>query len=682
MDSMAKKIVLIAGTESTRVNLLEQLKSYIGDLVDIESYATDLGIDKTVEGDLVIISTELIYDDALRVIRKDCPIIVAKRILNYSKIEKLFFIPQNEEVLFVNDAIETTFECIDWLKHFGIDHINYVPYYPGCPELENIKRFKTAITPGEVHIVPETVENVIDMGPRLIDIITMGEILKQLDLFEERWQSIYEEYMKKIIALAKGLAEISREKSEAYQHIKMVMDGVKEGILAFNEEGKITVFNENLKYLLGIRKTAIIGKNIREIIYDASIRDFLMNMEGEDFRVINSRGLEILLTKFKIKKEGTTIATFKDLRDTEDIEKRARRELYSKGYYGKYVFEDIIGTSRQIIHTKDIAKKLAVSDLTLLIEGESGTGKELFASAVHNFSPRRDKPFVAVNFSSIAENLVESELFGYEEGAFTGAVKGGKPGLFEQADGGTILLDEIGDASLKVQTRLLRVLQEKEIMRVGGTRIIPVDVRIVAATNKNLSELVRNGLFREDLYHRLKVLYIKIPPLRQRKEDIFPLVKYFMEGKCMEHIDIEKSVIERLESYSWYGNVREIKNTIDYMLAVCNGKSITVKDLPEKDFFQDSDSRMGTQDDVEIMGDYRFILECLYKLNRDGKRGSRKVIEEIANASGITLTEQMIRNRLDSLEKYGYITKEKGRRGTALTSYGFERTKKLMGDIG
>jgi transcriptional regulator with PAS, ATPase and Fis domain len=679
---VAKKIILITGTENTRSILHEQLENYIGDLVQIESYATNSGIDKTLHGDLVVISTELIYKEALKAIGKDCPIILARRILNYTEIEKILFIPKGEKVLFVNDDKETALDCINWLERLGINHISYTPCYPDCPPINNIEKFKIALTPGEVDLVPQSVLEIININTRLIDITTVGEILKHLDIFEEKWHSIYENYMGKIIELAKGLAEISQEKAEAYRHVNMVIDGVREGILAFNNEGIITVFNENLKFLLGIKKTVINDKNLREIITDSSIMEFLLNGEADKSGMFNIRGADIFLSKFKIKKEGVTIATFKDMKDTRDIEIRTKKELYSKGYYGKYTFNDILGTSAEIKSTINIAKKLASSDLTLLIEGESGTGKELFSSAIHNQSIRRDGPFIAVNFSSITENLVESELFGYQDGAFTGAVKGGKPGLFEQADGGTILLDEIGDASLKVQTRLLRVLEEKEIMRIGGTRIIPVDVRIIAATNQNLLELVEKGLFRADLYHRLKVLYIKLPSLRHRREDIILLLKYFMEKKGIKHIKIENEVIERLKSYPWYGNVRELRNTIDYMIAVCDGKTISPQDLPGGGFFEERNHADNDNLNVEIMGDYRFILQCLYIQGIEGKRGSRKSIMEEARVSGIFLSEQMIRHRLDTLEELGYVAKEKGRGGTVLTPFGFERTKGIMEDNG
>lgn len=244
----------------------------------------------------------------------------------------------------------------------------------------------------------------------------------------------------------------------------------------------------------------------------------------------------------------------------------------------------------RIIHRSSImtaflweAGKIACSDAPVLIQGETGVGKELLALAIHEAGARKNKPFIAVNCAAIPDSLIESELFGYEEGAFTGAKKGGKPGKFELASGGTLFLDEIGDASLPLQSKLLRVLQEMEFERVGGTHKQKVDVRIIAATNRDLSLLVHRGQFREDLYYRLNVLSLTVPPLRDRKEDISLLVEYYLNEfnrKYHRKVRVSKDAMEILENYSWPGNVRELKNLIE-KLVVLNSKDIIYPfDLP------------------------------------------------------------------------------------------------------
>jgi len=646
-----KKVALIAGTEHTRKTLHRQLMGYIGDFAQIESYAIDEGINKKIKADLIVISTNLIYEDAKNYIDGECKIIIAKRILNYTVIERLLFIPKGEKVLLVNDCPETTFECIDWLKKLGLNHVEYIPFFPGCMLNE---RVNYAITPGEVEIVPKEVKNIIDIGPRLIDIVTIAEILKELNLYDNKWERITLMYFDKIINLAKNIAEISMERTKAFEHIKMVLDGMKEGILAFDGKGKILFINENLKFLLG-KSGKILGGNVKEIFSNYKLVDYLIGKESDSSDIFEIKGEKIIVAKFWLENENTFIATFKSTKDIEELEKQRKKELYKKGYYAKYTFDDIIGESEALKFTKEISRKIAKTDLTVLIEGESGTGKELFASAIHNESERRNNPFVAINFSSLPESLAESELFGYEEGAFTGALKGGKKGLFEQANGGTIFLDEIGDASLKLQTKLLRVLQEKEIMRIGGDKIIPIDVRIIAATNKNLRELVERGEFREDLYYRLKVMYIKLPPLRQRREDIKELLNHFIANKGLT-LKIKDEVLNWLTNYNWPGNIRELKNIVEYMVAVCDGKEICEKDLPLDMIFTGNNLRK----------DLKIILNIIEELNNKGENASRRKIKKICDDRGINFTEQMIRSRLKELEEMGYLKTRRGRGGTLL----------------
>ncbi len=253
----------------------------------------------------------------------------------------------------------------------------------------------------------------------------------------------------------------------------------------------------------------------------------------------------------------------------------------------KYTFKDIIGKNPELLKVIETAKVAAMTPATIMIRGESGTGKEIMANAVHNTSKRRNEKFVKINCSSIPEELLESELFGYKEGAFTGARRGGKKGLFQEADGGTLFLDEIGDVSPKMQVKLLRTLQEREIMPVGSTESIPVDVRIISATNKNLEEMVENGQFREDLYYRLNVFPLYIPPLRKRKEDMEAIVLYLLNKYDSFYdrqvISIDPKAVELLQEKDWPGNIRELENVISRALINLDTQSqnLSVEDVSE-----------------------------------------------------------------------------------------------------
>ncbi|HWP49830.1 MAG TPA: sigma-54 dependent transcriptional regulator [Candidatus Limnocylindrales bacterium] len=247
----------------------------------------------------------------------------------------------------------------------------------------------------------------------------------------------------------------------------------------------------------------------------------------------------------------------------------------------KYHLENMVGISPQMEKIYEMVHKVANSTATVLIQGESGTGKELIARALHAYSERKGRPFVGVNCSAIPANLLESEFFGYEKGAFTGAHHQ-KKGFFEAAHTGTLFLDEIGEMSPSLQSKLLRVLQEKEIIRIGGTQVIPIDVRVIAATNVDLAELVKKGQFREDLYYRLNVINMVIPPLRERKEDIPLLVKHFLNKLDPQQRirKISPDVLEALKAYSWPGNVRELENVIERMVLLSEGPVLEIKDLP------------------------------------------------------------------------------------------------------
>lgn len=268
---------------------------------------------------------------------------------------------------------------------------------------------------------------------------------------------------------------------------------------------------------------------------------------------------------------------------TLDKELRLYKNKVQSFNRSKYTLDDIRGKSQAIINCKKAAQKIARVNYNVMITGESGVGKELFVQAIHNESLRRDKSFVSLNCSAIPENLIEAELFGYETGAFTGAKKGGDIGKFELADGGTLFLDEIGDMNLNIQAKLLRVLQEKEIVRVGGKNTIPVDVRVICATNRDIEQMVKDNLFRQDLYYRLNVLSMEIPPLRERKEDIPILADKFLEDFFIETGDkkkMEDNVKDILMNHDWKGNIRELKNTIDKMCVNAEDTYISIKDIP------------------------------------------------------------------------------------------------------
>lgn len=368
----------------------------------------------------------------------------------------------------------------------------------------------------------------------------------------------------------------------AYSNI--INNYMSDGIIIIDKSGKITYINSIALNILELDGD-LIGMDIKDVLKIPLNFDYVMD-ENIDFYnkrfTINKNSsspmYELSVTNLSNNSESKGLAII--LKKVTEKPKRIKYKSISQ----LYSFKDIIGESDAIKETIKLAHIASNGQSNVLIMGETGTGKELLAQSIHNNSPRRDKPFIAVNCGALPSSLVESELFGYEEGAFTGAKKGGQPGKFELANGGTIFLDEIGEMPLSIQASLLRVIEDRKIVRIGSSKEKDIDVLIIAATNKNLFEAVKNNTFRADLFYRINLFILTIPPLRERKEDIKPLVYHFIEkynSLFFRNVkSITKEALEILESYDWPGNVRELENTIERAIQITNNHMIDVKDLP------------------------------------------------------------------------------------------------------
>lgn len=385
----------------------------------------------------------------------------------------------------------------------------------------------------------------------------------------------------------------------------------------------------------------------------------------------------------------TTMITIKDLTKIRDIDEDYRKQQRQSLYTAKYKFQDILHTSAAMSSLVDKAQKIAKSNSSILLMGESGTGKELLAQSIHNASSRSNYPFVAINCAALNENLLESELFGYKEGAFTGARKGGKKGLFELAHLGSIFLDEIGDAPYSIQTKLLRVLQEREIMQVGGEKVIPIDVRVIAATNRDLSALVEEGKFRKDLYYRINILPLYVPPLRERLGDIQILFRFFL-NKYAAKQNIPVPVLDRettavLLNYHWPGNIRELEHLAEYITIIApatdnlhqdilnhlTGRDIKVSPPPQSTqaTFPAPIFAPALFSSEEIKEDSLKILMVLREYRKKGITLGRGKLKAELEAMGLPLSEQQIKTRLEGLQKMGMVKSIVGK-GTVILPQG------------
>ncbi len=385
------------------------------------------------------------------------------------------------------------------------------------------------------------------------------------------------ESFRQALVEAKRLAIVSRIEQEKAKRYQTILDHAYEGVIAVDLKKRVSVFNSSAQKILSIYDKNLIGVPVTAILNKGKFLDFLTSRHDFQEEIMSYGTIQLSVKKagifLKGKKTGDMVA-FQDVTGIQEMEGKIRKKIHSRGHVAKYSFNDIVFKSELIGQTIETAKLYSKVDSNILIVGETGTGKEMFAQSIHNNSNRRNNPFVAINCAALPESLLESELFGYAEGAFTGAMKGGKQGFFELAHRGTLFLDEIGEISPNLQSRLLRVLQEREIMRIGDDKIIPVDVRIIAATNKNLLDMVKNNQFRADLFYRLSVLDLQLPPLREHREDIPVLAEAFM--KTSQMTDEAK---ERLKEEEWEGNVRQLQNFCERLMVLCKDQEIHVLDV-------------------------------------------------------------------------------------------------------
>lgn len=382
---------------------------------------------------------------------------------------------------------------------------------------------------------------------------------------------------------AKTVTVFRRQEQERAEQFRTILDFSLEGVIAVDELGNINLVNKAAVDMTGISDKNI-GRNADTLIPQLQLGQVLQTGKAKLglYNMIAGQHAAINCVPIIIKNRVVgAMATFQPVAALQEFEGKIRRKINRRRQVAKFNFGDIIVESSLMQQVVAQAHEYSKVDSNILISGETGTGKEVFAQSLHNASNRRHGPFVPVNCAALPDSLVESELFGYVEGAFTGAVKGGKMGLFEQAHRGTIFLDEIAEISPKIYGQLLRVLQEREIMRLGDDRVIPIDVRVIAATNRDLRNMVKEGSFRSDLYYRLDVLKLEIPPLRERKEDIVPLVRRFMKSNAvrlqMMEKDLTKEAQELLVRYNWPGNIRELLN-ITERLTVLSGHTRTAID--------------------------------------------------------------------------------------------------------
>lgn len=699
VNNNTHRIVVVAWEEKTSKAIKGQIDSLFGDYLDVSCYSLKQWMDSSVDTDLVLVSTGVFANQVASKVKQSTRIIVIRRTLLKKGWNKVLSLPPGEKYMLVSDGRDFAIEAISLIYELGARYIELVPVFPG---LKDIPKLKTAITPGEAELVPEEVQHVVDIGDRVIDVSTCVEVLNYFDLLNiTEIRAILASYTDKIVSRNQGLQETMNNLVNIKSFIQQALDIVQEGIVIYDDKGIVANMNKEAESILGVSSWDIIGRRVEELIKEKGISDAYNNDEARD-TLINIRQQNIVFNKTALKnnnKHAGGVLSLKVANRVQELELKLRSQVRFTGHEAKYSFRHIISKSEKMRKLIQHAQLISASELNVLLTGESGTGKELFAHAIHDASPRKNYPFVVVNCCALPDSLLESELFGYEEGAFTGAKKGGRQGFFEQAHNGTIFLDEIGDISPKLQSRLLRVIQQKEVIKVGGTKIFPVNVRVITATNRSLSKLLEEGKFRDDLFYRLKVAQIDIISLRERREDIPYLVEAFLEQEDFKgHLADE--VMDLIIDYDWPGNIRELENTIKY-LATINRHASRINGSPFVVEYFKGLKRGGRQAgvgkyhtsswDLENMNLpqecidldlHKHVLVEICRARENGANIGRRSLVSLLKGNGLTVSEKRIRDIIKDLEEKGLVEVLRGRGGCQVTRKGLSVLRETPNGLG
>ena len=685
---MKKQVAVITRAKEIRNSMKDQIDMIFGDLVETSIHSLeDNTVDNLKKSDLYVISSsanEYLDEKFL----KNKNIVIVDYTITKERKNFLKNFPKGTKAIFFNVTQKMCMEAIAMMYHLGVNNIEFIPAYPG---MEKFPENSLIITPAETKLLPEEAQGreIIDIGHRILDANTIIEIALKLEFEHILYYKKIKEYLDSVATNDYSLSKILEKATQSESQLGILMGILDIAIIGVDKDNFICSCNESAEKILNKKSINLIGNSACDILSCVPFSEVRETGKEIRSRLVQVNGEYVNLNITPVIKAENYMGAFAVLqrfKEEEQKQHELRRQLLNKGHKAKYTFDDILGESGAIKRIKEIAKKMAKTNSAVLITGESGPGQELFAHAVHNYSDRKDYPFVAVNCAAIPENLLESELFGYEEGAFTGAKRGGKIGLFEFAHMGTLFLDEIEGMSPALQIKLLRVIQEKEIMRIGGDKVINIDVRIIAATNEELRKLIKENKFRKDLYYRINTLPIMIPPLREREDDIYLLLERF-KNEIGADFKFTSKAKEAFKMYNWEGNIRELKNYVEFFNFM-GEEYIDFEDMPlaVKEYYLEhkieekeeiSDENILKETAGHRYKEYIFILKKIKENQKSGMSSGRKNLCKICEKNGIDLSEQEIRGILKNLEKIDFIKVFKGRKGNIISEQGEEFLKNI-----
>ncbi|MDL2293891.1 sigma 54-interacting transcriptional regulator [Ruminococcaceae bacterium OttesenSCG-928-D13] len=640
------------------------LYSVLGEYVDITTYyLNEMEETQAIQADAYLVLYEEMLSCLVRHINDFSKVVVVVRSIQRKYLQPVLEIPTGTDVLVINDSRESCLQTVSLIYELGVGHLNLLPYDGELMEQGAYNNVYTAIITQDMeHLVPKHIRHVCNIYNREVSFETFQKLIAILDLENPVVQrnlmrKIDDDMDPGINFRTSYLSNFLKD-----QLLTNVIENFYQAILLMDKSGLLHYVNEKANNSLHLKSGDDFSKSplySEALLARPDFKDELVRFEGENY-LVEKKSIVLLN---EVIGHCLILQNENDLRNTEV---NLNQQLKKRGLYAKHNFEDITHASAVMGQCISVAKRVAPSDYTILVRGESGTGKELLAQSIHNYSLRKNAPFVAINCAALPESLLESELFGYAPGAFTGAQKNGKVGLFEHAQHGTIFLDEIGDISTNLQPRLLRVIQERQIMKVGSDKIIDVDVRIIAATNVDLEGRIAEGKFRVDLFHRLNVIALNIAPLRERREDILPLLERFL-GRIYGSITPAEQRV--LMAYDWPGNVREVENVAAYYRILGA--------LP--DHFSGAAPKpsaavpCGAPAAPPVRGEaalehlvLALVAEASGAFHGIGRSAIRLKLAE----QGVAIGEGRLRKALEKLQDMGYIKANLGRLGSQVTPLG------------
>ncbi len=646
--------------------LVDNLYSVLGDYVHISLFFLDeLKPGQQVEADAYLV----LYEEMLGRLTPHIPdytkVVVLTRSIKKKNLQSVMDIPPGTDVLVINDSRESVLQTIRLIYELGVSHLRLYPYDQTIPDSGLYHRIDTCIVAsGAEHLIPAHILHIHNINNREISFETFQKLISLLKLENPSVRGNL-------------LRKTSDELDTGANFIHSYLGSFLKELLLSNVVKTLTQAIILLDYQLNIHYInekgydifhMVAGDNLSKsplyferLVSDSDYRDEWI-LFGEQAYLTEKRSFLL---------QDRNIGFCLILSDASQM-RSTEQQAKDRSLAAKYTFRDIVCQAEAMKACIDLARKAAASDHTILIRGESGVGKELFAQSIHNDSLRKRAPFVAVNCAALPESLLESELFGYEPGAFTGAQKSGRAGLFEQAQHGTVFLDEIGDISPGLQAHLLRVLQEKQLRRIGSDKVIDIDVRIIAATNGNLEAQIASGTFRSDLFFRLNVISLRLAPLRERREDILPLLRTFLGQRCN---DLSPKELDCFLHYPWPGNVRELQNAASYYrtlgtlpeyLRACEDGC---NPLPLKTFSpiipSSDDCSHPSEEDVR-----RRLLQLIADATQTLSGIGRKALMNQLRLQGLQVGEGKLKRLLAQCQQEGLIQVCRGRSGSQITEQG------------